>query len=340
MSRTNYALLSLTAAVLAFVVVVLGAYVRLSDAGLGCPDWPGCYGQLGAPSMSQSAELAQTYPERPLETDKAWKEMVHRYGAGTLGLVILALAVLAWVDRSRRLPRFAATCLLVLVVFQGLLGMWTVTLLLKPVVVMTHLLGGFAILSLLWLLWVSSNPHDAVLGRVSGMRGFHDLKDYPDAKTTPGLVLYRFDSNIVFYNADVFRDRIRSVIAASKTPVEWVVVDASSVNVVDATGLQKFDELYEELAARGIVLANARVKPHLDRFFKQVWAQKQQERHEAYTFLTLRSAVKAFNKRASANRIAAPQTQDTELPEVPALESSDPEPGDKSDEKVDNRRSS
>ena len=146
-SVTRFALLT---TVVALVVVMLGGYVRLSDAGLGCPDWPGCYGRLLAPSVTETAQVAKDY-ERPLEVGKAWKEMIHRYLAGVLGLFILALAVIAW--RRRREPgqpyRMAALTV-GLVIFQAVLGMWTVTLLLKPFVVVLHLLGGFTILALLW----------------------------------------------------------------------------------------------------------------------------------------------------------------------------------------------
>jgi cytochrome c oxidase assembly protein subunit 15 len=152
-SKTFYRLALLTT-VLALAVVVLGAYVRLSHAGLGCPDWPGCYGHLDVPEHAHEVERAnQAYPERPVEAHKAWKEMIHRYLAGTLGLLIVVLAILAW--RARRepgqpvaLPAF----LVALVVFQALLGMWTVTLLLFPAVVMGHLLGGLTTLALLWLM--------------------------------------------------------------------------------------------------------------------------------------------------------------------------------------------
>jgi len=140
--------------VLAFIVVFVGAWVRLTDAGLGCPDWPGCYGQLVLPeSAVEQAELAEGYPERPLDVGKAWREMFHRYLATTLGLVCVALASLAWLNRRdpgqpRRLP----FVLLGVVIFQGLLGMWTVTLLLTPAIVMAHLLGGLTTLGLLsWL---------------------------------------------------------------------------------------------------------------------------------------------------------------------------------------------
>lgn len=139
---------------------MLGAYVRLSDAGLGCPDWPGCYGHItDLPVSKVEVERAnQAYPERPVETAKAIKEMVHRYFAGGLGLLILILSVMA--VRARRRPQQPVTIplvLLLLVIFQALLGMWTVTLQLKPVFVMAHLLGGFATLSLLWWLYLSGS---------------------------------------------------------------------------------------------------------------------------------------------------------------------------------------
>ena len=137
-------------AVLALAVVMLGAWVRLTDAGLGCPDWPGCYGRLVVPHPATTAEELGTEYTRPLEAGKAWREMIHRYLASTLGLICVALAALAW--RNRRdpgQPWRAPLALVALVIFQGLLGMWTVTLLLKPIVVVGHLLGGFATLALL-----------------------------------------------------------------------------------------------------------------------------------------------------------------------------------------------
>jgi cytochrome c oxidase assembly protein subunit 15 len=143
-------------AVFTFVVVVVGAFVRLTDAGLGCPDWPGCYGK---PSPTHAAqEIAQAIAAQggthgPVSIQKAWHEMFHRYLAGTLGLLILGIAVMAWLPRvrSEQAPWLAST-LLLLVMFQAALGMWTVTLLLKPVIVTLHLLGGMATLALLiWL---------------------------------------------------------------------------------------------------------------------------------------------------------------------------------------------
>jgi len=153
------------------------------------------------------------------------------------------------------------------------------------------------VLSLFWLLTVVSRPHDGVLGRVKGIKGFHDIEDFPGATTIPGLILYRFDANLVFFNVDYFRDRLRATIAAATPPVEWVVVDASSVNVVDITALQKFDELREELAARDIVLATARIKRSLLRFFNHDWGMKHRELHARYRFHTIKAAVRAFNNR-------------------------------------------
>lgn len=144
------------AVIYTFIVVVVGAYVRLADAGLGCPDWPGCYGEL-TPHHAQD-DIARAVAEQggthgPVSLGKAWKEMFHRYIAGGLGLVILAITVMAWV-RRRELQQspLLATSVLALVILQAALGMWTVTLLLKPVIVTLHLLGGMALLGLLTLL--------------------------------------------------------------------------------------------------------------------------------------------------------------------------------------------
>lgn len=152
--KTAFHRLAWVALALTFLVVILGAYVRLSHAGLGCPDWPGCYGRLDVPDEAhQIAEANQSYPHRPVEPAKAWKEMVHRYFAGSLGILILSLAILAWRNRfTQGQPVALPLCLLALIIFQAVLGMWTVTWQLKPVVVMCHLLGGLATLSLLaWL---------------------------------------------------------------------------------------------------------------------------------------------------------------------------------------------
>lgn len=155
--------LAVAAAIVAFAVIVLGAYVRLSHAGLGCPDWPGCYGHLTWPDEAHElSRAAEAFPDRPVESHKAWKEMVHRYLAGTLVLLVIALNVLSWSGRHRGggLRPITAT-LLLLILFQAALGMWTVTLKLLPIVVMGHLLGGLATFSLLlWLTWRSRQSGD------------------------------------------------------------------------------------------------------------------------------------------------------------------------------------
>ncbi len=146
--------LAIMATVLAFIVITVGAYTRLSHAGLGCPDWPGCYGRLIVPASDIHVETAnKAYPDRPLEIDKAWIEMAHRYIAGTLGILILLICMIAWLKRHDMTTRIISSGLLLLVTFQALLGMWTVTLLLKPFIVTLHLIGGMSILSLLY--WLS-----------------------------------------------------------------------------------------------------------------------------------------------------------------------------------------
>ena len=143
--------LSWFAVALVFGVILLGAYTRLSHAGLGCPDWPGCYGEATWPNHEAEVAAANAaHPDRPVEVHKAWKEMVHRYFAGLLMLTTFVLTALAWRNRAhlpqpRRAVLFAAAFIL----FQAALGMWTVTWKLKPIVVMGHLLGGMATMAML-----------------------------------------------------------------------------------------------------------------------------------------------------------------------------------------------
>jgi cytochrome c oxidase assembly protein subunit 15 len=146
--------IALVAAVLAFGVVVLGAYVRLTDAGLGCPDWPTCYSHWTAGAAAQNAEAAGAlYPDRPVRYALAIREMVHRYFATGLGLLIVLLAIIAVVNRkSRSLPVALPVFLLGFVVLQGVFGALTVTWQLQPIIVTAHLLGGLTTLALLtWL---------------------------------------------------------------------------------------------------------------------------------------------------------------------------------------------
>ena len=135
---------------LTVVVILLGAYTRLADAGLGCPDWPGCYGSLSVPSQQDEIALAQTlYPSLVIEADKAWLEMIHRYFAGSLGLFVVCISLVGIV--SKRISLAWASMLTGTVLFQAALGMWTVTMKLMPIVVVGHLLGGFTLFTLLAL---------------------------------------------------------------------------------------------------------------------------------------------------------------------------------------------
>jgi len=142
--------LSLAGAMFTAVVVLVGAWTRLVDAGLGCPDWPGCYGALVVPDAARA--LAHS-PEVPLETAKAWVEMVHRYLASALGLLVIALVVLGarW-RRHSGYPWATSLVLLAAILVQGAFGAFTVTLKLWPQVVTLHLLGGLSVMVLfVWL---------------------------------------------------------------------------------------------------------------------------------------------------------------------------------------------
>ncbi len=159
----NFNRLNLLTLVLTFCLIVLGAYVRLSNAGLGCPDWPGCYGHIGVPDAAHEIAAAETaYPERPVEAPKAWKEMVHRYLAGIVGLLIGTLAVLAWRDHGGRLPRGIASTTVGVVLMQIVFGALTVTLKVKPIIVTTHLLLGLTTLSLVFWMWLDTRASGQV----------------------------------------------------------------------------------------------------------------------------------------------------------------------------------
>lgn len=157
--------IALFAAILAWVVIMLGAYTRLRDAGLGCPDWPGCYGKFLVPSTIDEIQKAVQSFHQPVEATKAWAEMIHRYVAGSLGILILVLAGLA-VQRYRQSKQilYSAFALVGLVIFQAVLGMLTVTKLLYPPVVMGHLLMGLTVLSLLTWLACRTNSDIKITG--------------------------------------------------------------------------------------------------------------------------------------------------------------------------------
>ena len=140
---------------LALCVIVFGAYVRLTDAGLGCPDWPGCYGFVTVPqTVEDYASVEQNFPDQLVDEGKAWREMIHRYIASLLGFLILTLFISDISDYRKQRGSIKnlklSGALLALVIFQGMLGMWTVTLKVHPLVVTSHLVGGLTTLSLLF----------------------------------------------------------------------------------------------------------------------------------------------------------------------------------------------
>lgn len=164
---------ALAGVMLALIVLALGVTTRLMDAGLGCPDWPGCYGHITVPS-DLSAMQAQ----------KAWAEMVHRYVAGTLAIVVMAVAFLSVFNAVQHGLRYLILGLLlfVLVIYQAILGMWTVTFQLVPWVVTQHLIGGMLLLGLLWLVYLSSRPPQTIWNVTMTMSRFKTA-------TTVGLCL-------------------------------------------------------------------------------------------------------------------------------------------------------
>ncbi len=168
-ASTQRRLAALTALTLflTFDLIVFGAFTRLSDSGLGCPDWPGCYGEATPFGARQDIHAAQSVlPSGPVTWGKAWIEMIHRYLAMTVGVLILVMAAAAWRER-RQLPfsPWWPTLTLAWVVMQGLFGKYTVTLKLYPAIVTLHLLGGLTLLALLAV------QHEAFRRRASGPSG-------------------------------------------------------------------------------------------------------------------------------------------------------------------------
>jgi heme a synthase len=186
--------LALTGLVLCFVVVVLGAYVRLTAAGLGCPDWPGCYGHLTPIGAEQSVSSQAAYPNTPLHVGKAWREMIHRYAASTLGFIIVVITAIAIAGRRKHVVSIPhAVLLLLTVVVQGALGMLTVTWQLKPLIVTLHLIFGLTTLSLLWWLWLSLQSRERAGirfggGKSSGGNAYPSHEKSPRTLVTLGLV--------------------------------------------------------------------------------------------------------------------------------------------------------
>src|SRR5690606_17107719 len=162
--RARYRKLVFLALFLTLDLVMFGAFVRLTDSGLGCPDWPGCYSSLTPFGASDHIRQAQeAMPFGPVSAGKAWIEMVHRYLGAILGMLIIGIVYLAWRYREilRQSPALATITLLA-VCLQGAFGAWTVTHRLMPLVVTTHLLGGMAMLALLTWLAARQKPHSPV----------------------------------------------------------------------------------------------------------------------------------------------------------------------------------
>ena len=231
MPPTNLPLrvLAWVACVLAFFLIMYGSFVRLSNAGLSCPDWPTCYGRITWPVKPAAvAKADKAFPNRPVETHKAWREQTHRFAAGTLGLLVLAEALVATFAAKRRFGLVIAAVVLIgigipmymarnyvtasvlaalgealllgvafswrdagwrriavlalaVVCFQALLGMWTVTWLLKPIVVSGHLLGGMATFALLaWIAWRLSQEGGQVHFSESLQTSSRVIKNEPD----------------------------------------------------------------------------------------------------------------------------------------------------------------
>jgi len=175
--------LALIGALLCFGVVVLGGYTRLSNSGLGCPDWPGCFGHVAPTGSAEHYATAA-------DVRKAWVEMIHRYFASTLGLVIVVIAALSIrARRERGVSVIFALALLALVVFQGMLGMLTVTWLLKPLIVTGHLVGGLTTFALLLWLWLTLRAQHRQVDGGSVLTGNRLVEDGSRARLWATLAL-------------------------------------------------------------------------------------------------------------------------------------------------------
>jgi len=175
--------LALIGAILCFGVVVLGGYTRLSNSGLGCPDWPGCFGHVAPTGTAEHYATAS-------DVRKAWVEMIHRYAAGTLLILVTVIATLSVIARRERGVNVPlAFVALALIVFQAMLGMWTVTLLLKPLIVTAHLLGGLTTFALLLWLWLSMHAREQPVDGASVHAGNRVLEGGARARLWAGLAL-------------------------------------------------------------------------------------------------------------------------------------------------------
>ncbi len=202
---------------------------------------------------------------------------------------VVLVAALALVDAAGLLAMFRMSWR------EGLLSIGTTA----GVLVLGVLPGVIlaVLLSLCWLIMVISRPPEAVLGHVPGLRGFHSIADYPQARTVPGLLIFRFEADLLFFNIDHFRERLEAAIRTADTPVEWAIVDAAPINWIDGTAVQHLQELREQLAVRGIRLGWARVRLSLRRGFNASWLAEQLRGRDYLSFPTLNAAIDAFKAR-------------------------------------------
>ena len=171
--------LSLFGICLAFVVIALGAWTRLVDAGLGCPDWPGCYGFVVFPTNEAERALAEArYPTFPYDINKAIPEVVHRYFAAALGFLAIIMVYYSFKQNENKNIRYWTTGLLIFICCQGLFGYLTVSLLLLPIIVTAHLFGGFTTLTLFFLIFL-----------MSGKFNILEKMAIPKLKTIAGIAL-------------------------------------------------------------------------------------------------------------------------------------------------------
>ncbi len=151
-------------------LIMFGSFTRLTDSGLGCPDWPGCYGHSNPLSAGEQIRAAESaLPSGPVTMTKAWIEMLHRYFAMAVGFLIIVLATLAWRRwwQTRASSPWLATWILGAVCLQGAFGAFTVTMKLQPAIVTAHLLGGMVLLALLTWLALREGHRPAIDGRVA-----------------------------------------------------------------------------------------------------------------------------------------------------------------------------
>ncbi|RYV00603.1 cytochrome B [Shewanella sp. OPT22] len=242
------------AILLAFVVILMGAYTRLSNAGLGCPDWPGCYGQVTVPSQPSVIKQAEAkFNGQIVKPAKAWLEMIHRYLAGTLGTLILAILIYLWASKAA--SKKLALLLTVIVVFQAALGMWTVTMKLMPIVVMSHLLGGYTVIALLLLIYLVQRQKTSPIKGIAG----------------------KIDSNIQVHALLALIALIIQIILGGWTSTNYAALSCTSLPICQGNWFQhlQFAQAFNPFQGQhqtyefGVLSANARTTIHV---CHRIWA--------------------------------------------------------------------